>query len=142
MIEEKVEKKEFTIGEFLDAMEANGLPKVTGALYRTRVRGQVIGLGEGRANDPTIKIGAGCAIGQANINLGIVDYNSNEEYFWEVRRYVVEQNDKSGTSVPDIARRARKRFKRYLDVKVAAKPFDYTPYLDMEVYKKKDITNE
>lgn len=89
--------KDITVDEFIDAMEKNGLEKIRGSYYREGVDG----------------IYAGCAFGQAAINLGVAphDLRGSMRFISEVAaRDIIHQNDYSDATLPEIAQGLRKRY--------------------------------
>lgn len=135
-----VAKKKITVRQFIDAVEADGLPKASGTLFRNKPRGTSISddilhhsfiKKYQYGKKPELKIGAACAVGQACINLGI------EQPSHYVVNYIIGQNDNKGLSLKDIADKARARYKNSLDETFEADVFDYTPFLDERWQPKK-----
>jgi hypothetical protein len=110
----------FTLGQFIDAIEENGLPQEYGYTFRDN-------------HDPAK---GACAMGQAFWNLmgQPSTINSEEEntFFLELSRsnvmrdllfrtgislssYIVNQNDSKHLPLSEIAANSRERFKGYLD---------------------------
>jgi hypothetical protein len=102
------EEKEFTLNDFIDAIEKNGLKKI---------QGQYI-----KYDDTPIVPIAGCALGQAAINLG-VDYASLDGRIdtisHRLRQMIVDLNDETELSLPEIAYAVRQHYTRtFLNRKV------------------------
>jgi hypothetical protein len=138
--------RDITVGMFIDAIERDGLPKTTGTLFRTRKGGRSI-YHPDLSKYSTTKIGAACAVGQACINLGITDPKTNylsdiNSKVADILNFIIDTNDDTALSLKVIAQRARRKYANYLDLVIDKRfydDFDYTPYLNMAVYKPKVI---
>jgi hypothetical protein len=110
-----------TVAKLLDAIEQNGLPKIKGEFIEY----------DGENDIPM----AGCAMGQAAINLNTTPYALNDLYYnwlgfqkgfaenWEHGDWdIVFMNDHSDLTLPEIAQRARLALKDELDVVIGVLP--------------------
>lgn len=123
--------KEFTLGEFIDAVERDGLKQAIGT-YFANDKGPL-------SNNPRSAIGAACAVGQGAINLGVSpddweypDENHDRNYYgWDatkvqdVRAYIYDLNDSEKMPIPEIAQRVRETYPNHLDIKIKAPVKNY-----------------
>ena len=111
-----VEYKEFTFGEFIDAIEENGLPQTFGSFFRNKLQ-------DGLSLNPRGIIWSACAVGQGDINLGIRpdgwlgDWDGDVQF---VREQIYELNDIQRLSLPEIAQKVRDRYPTVLSTKIKA----------------------
>jgi hypothetical protein len=90
---------DFTIDQLIDAIEKNGLEKIQRNYLRYDNNGNISG---------------GCAFGQAAVNLGVyspvVLHESVGSEFDSFANRVVQLNDYTSFSLPEIAEKLRKEF--------------------------------
>jgi len=131
-----------TIGEFVDAIEKNGLPQFIGALFaRDLDPGHDMHIDEIKQ----YKIGAACAVGQGYINIGATDLKAKEidAYKWDtVQTTIVRLNDQQRMSISGIVREIRKLYPHFMDTPLRGKKFDYMKHIDKSVYHPKEVTHE
>lgn len=128
--------KTVSIGEFIDAIEKNGLRQTFGSYFRTddnEYFNSVHNL-EGTIN-------AACAIGQACINLDVVPYNfvggslmsgnpPENRRFSELLNRVVALNDGEHETLDIIASKLRQEFREDLNLKINFEEFDYGEFMN------------
>jgi len=134
--------KTFTLGEFIDAIEKDGLEQAFGNLFRTEDNLEINISGRKQVWTPEyrgfkivkrkVMIGAACALGQGFINTNIYPIGGYEERnkgksdLWnEFESAVVEANDNDKLPLPEIAAKMRVQFEEHLNVTFKAKSFDY-----------------
>lgn len=92
--------KEITVDEVFDAIEKDGLPKLLGSFYRWE-KGEIV---------------AGCAFGQAAINLGGISAASLQSGLATISRVaagkIIYLNDNTPSSLPEIAETMRKHYSK------------------------------
>lgn len=137
---------EFTLAEFIDNIEKNGLPQTKGYFFTDSNKGVVNNPhyldAESYLREKSTIVSA-CAVGQAAINLSVnpIEMAWKESYPWtddfyafhQVRATIEDWNDTPEGEPPrsykDIAYDARERFKNILDRVIVADSFDYRPYM-------------
>lgn len=105
-----METKEFTLGEFFDAMEKNGYPKLQNGSYVYL--------------NPDETVYAACAFGQAGLNLGIGEeigrlhsavLNAGQDAGVSALGQLIHDNDKTDMTIQEIAQKYRNLCKDILD---------------------------
>lgn len=128
--------KTFTARDVVDNIEKNGLPQTTGSLFRRTFGGRIYNLTD---FDEKPIIGSACALGQAAINLGVVQYFVDDitlkDSSLDMKKdrflsRVIHLNDSVRLNFAQIAITLKIEFGAELDeIKWTAKEFDYTPFL-------------
>jgi len=103
------ETRTLSLGEFFDALEANGLPQIYGTYWSYNNGGNRY-IGE-------FEIGAACALGQAALNLN-TSYSNLEEALGEFKNSkgksltdsIIDRNDQSRWGVKQIAKYYRTKY--------------------------------
>jgi hypothetical protein len=93
-------KKKITVDDLIDAIEQNGLPKTKNQYFS-------------RQYGTSGKITGGCAFGQAALNLGVRPISLDTQtaiLSGELRDMIIELNDLTTQSLPEIAQKIRARF--------------------------------
>lgn len=113
------DKKTFTVGDFIDAMERNGYPQARDGNWIVMTKDET-------------KVRRACAMGQGLLNMGL-DQMDFQHVFREVTyregyyirqnftSFVMYLNDTEKLSIKKIAERAREKFKSVLNEKVTVK---------------------
>lgn len=110
-------KRTISLGDFLDALEENGLPQAHAQYWshdNKRVRSSIEG---------EFEVGAACAIGQAALNLGthyheleaIMQTKFKNSKNVPLTSSIISRNDGSRWGIKQIARFYRRRFSNRLD---------------------------
>jgi len=109
----------FKVSEVIDAIEKNGYPKIKDVFIQKNPRVNILGFKYGS------KITGACAIGQAALNLGVFyedlyrGLNKIQKGFHgSLKGRIVELNDYTEMTIPEIAQQVREEFKDYLDAKI------------------------
>lgn len=134
--------KSFTLGEFVDNIEKNGLPQSHGTLFTAEYgNGLTLGYGEGSRLLPVAgesKIIAACAFGQGLINQGVIPFENDSSMavnfghnslLKEIYEEVWDMNDNALMNYKEIVEKLRTQYEDYLDVEFELPEFDYSPYL-------------
>lgn len=114
-------RKSFTLREFIDAIEKNGLPQAYGGLFR--VDGDYIDVDTEVARETISKntIESACALGQGYINVGVWPFDDEEGGYLadilpnDIVTYVVSLNDSLHEPLDLIADNMRAYFAERLD---------------------------
>jgi len=118
------DKKEVTVGEFIDAIEQNGFRQARGEWIRYSDSGYV---------------NYACAMGQACINLevsyqdvrgrgfssGVFSDIRSDTHEWNLTGYIMDLNDVKRLSCKEIAKRVREKFSHSLHKKVSFSTHKY-----------------
>jgi len=124
-------QKKISYRQLIDAVEMDGLPKVTGTLFRSKPRGKDVHSLISSYREPQELIGAACAIGQACINLGIRQPDG------ALVGYIMGLNDNSKADLQTIANKARTHFAKSLDKLISVTEYDWMPWVKKDVYAPK-----
>ncbi len=106
--------KTFTIREFLDNMEKNGFPKAAGSYVRI----DELTIWRALKDEEYGSISGACAFGQAALNLHVpasVLDSTVSALSHSLAENIIKLNDKTETSVPEIARIMKERYSYLLD---------------------------
>ena len=109
-----------TVGQFIDAIEKNGLPQHFGDFFFR---------GDNYSDNPNPKVTQACAVGQAYINLGIYNENgymingfrwgdgtdASRDFGSSVESYAINLNDEHHLDFAAIAERLRGYYAGNLD---------------------------
>lgn len=125
------ELKTFTLGEFADAIEKNGLPQTHFNFFRDEV-------GRALALDSPAPIAQACAVGMAAINLGVNVNNLRANLYVEtgdllplgICRIIESWNDGDGLTFKQIADKFRSRYPTILDKEFAVLTQEYVTTQD------------
>lgn len=121
--------KKFTLGDILDAVIANGLPKERGTYWNRGI--------DWKYEDEEFTIGSACAIGQAALNLGVpygvldtvlgkISYRQGSQ---SLGHSIIRTNDGSNKSVPEIGEHYKRVYKNKLNL-------EYTLPVEYEIISK------
>jgi hypothetical protein len=107
------------IGTFIDAIEKNGLPQTTGALWRNEFN-TVLSPFEFDLKKKNIK--SACALGMAFYNLNVNFPDEEELEHVRLEEIIMEWNDEAKMSFQQIAQEYRELYPEKLDQEIEVVP--------------------
>lgn len=134
-------KVEITIGQFIDNIEKNGLPKANNHLF-----GLDNGVNTSNADYlyNGLKVTAACAFGQGLINSGAIIYTEflhNNPVVTELYEYTYQYNDtlfRNDTHFHNVCSELRELYTDRLDEVIELDAFDYSGFLGENYAPSKD----